>query len=103
MIELAANQIYDRITKLINDRRKRLGIKGGANIEEPIRDYNSFDLDNNGDLNFKYKNRVINLGNINEGLKTPSAIIKELGVTRLKLMGFRNITEEDIRMPGRRL
>ena len=25
--ELVANQIYDKITKLINDRRKRLGIK----------------------------------------------------------------------------
>ena len=26
-IELVENQIYDKITKLINDRRKRLGIK----------------------------------------------------------------------------
>ena len=31
-IELIANQIYDKITKMINDKRKRLGIKGGANI-----------------------------------------------------------------------
>ena len=38
-IELVANQIYDKITKLINDRRKRLGIKVGAKIVEPIRDY----------------------------------------------------------------
>ena len=36
-IELVANQIYDKITKLFNERRKRLGIKGGANIVEPIR------------------------------------------------------------------
>ena len=77
-------------------------ITSGANIEEPIRDYNSFAPDNNGNLNFKYKNRVINLGNINEGLKTPSAIIKELGVTGLKLMGFRNITDEDINPYRRR-
>ena len=29
-IELIANQMYDKITKLFNDRRKILGIKGGA-------------------------------------------------------------------------
>ena len=67
------------------------------NIEKPIRDHNGFDLDDNGNLIFTYKNKVINLGNINEGLKTPSTIIKELGVNRLKLMGFRNITDEDVK------
>ena len=46
--ELVANQIYDRITKLFNERRKRFGIKGDANIVEPIRDYDSFDMDENG-------------------------------------------------------
>ena len=96
-IELVANQIYDRITTVINDRRKRLSTKGGANLEEPtVRDYNSFNLDDNGNLNFTYKNKVINLDNINEDLKTPSAIIKELGVNRLKLLGFRNKTDEDV-------
>ena len=39
MIELVANQIYDKIAKIINDRRKRLGIKGGAIIVDPIRNY----------------------------------------------------------------
>ena len=97
MIELVGNQICDRITKLINGRRKRSGIKGGANIEEPIVNYDSFDPDDNGNLIFTYKNKVINLGNINEGLKRPSIIIKELGVNRLKLMGFSEITDEDIR------
>ena len=29
-IELMSNKMYDKITKLFNDRRKRLGIKGGA-------------------------------------------------------------------------
>ena len=81
-IELVASQMYDRITKLINDRSKRLGIKGGANIEEPIRDHNSVDLDDNGNLNFTYKNKVINLGNIKEGLKIPSTIIKEQEILR---------------------
>ena len=40
-IELVANQKYGKIAKLVNERRKRLGIKGGANIVEPIRDYDS--------------------------------------------------------------
>ena len=30
IIELVSNQIYDKITKLINDRINRLGINGGA-------------------------------------------------------------------------
>ena len=95
-IELVANQIYDRITKLINDRRKRLGIKKGANIEEPIVNYDSFDLDDNGNLTFVRKNEVLDLGNINEALNSPSKMIRTLGVNRLKSMGFRNITDEDI-------
>ena len=33
MIELVANKIYDKMTKLFNERRKRLGVKGGANID----------------------------------------------------------------------
>ena len=41
-IELISNQIYDKLTKLFNDRRKRLGIKGGMPIAEPIRDYSKF-------------------------------------------------------------
>ena len=54
-IELVANQMYDKITKLlINERRKRLGIKGSAKIVEPIRNYDSFNLDDNGNLKFKY-------------------------------------------------
>ena len=63
-IELVANQIYDKITKLYNDTRKTLGIKEGASLEEPIRIYQNFDLDNNGKLTFTNKNKVINFGNI---------------------------------------
>ena len=73
-----------------------MGIKGGANVVEPVRDYDSFDIDNNGNLTFVCKNEVIGLGNINEGLDSPSKMIKKLGVNRLRLMGFRNITDEDI-------
>ena len=88
-IELIANQIYHKITKLFNERRKRLGIKGGVDIVEPIRDYDSFDIDDNGNLTFVHKNEVMGVGNINEGLDSPSKMIKKLGVNRLRLMGFR--------------
>ena len=63
---------------------------------EPIRDYDSFDKDDDGNLTFVRKNEVIGLGNINEGLDLPSKLIKKLGVNRLRLMGFRNITYENI-------
>ena len=88
--------MYDKIAELFNERRKRLGIKGGANIEEPIVNHESFDLDDNGNLTFVRKNEVIDLGNINAGLNSPSKIIKKLGVKRLRLMGFSNVTDEDI-------
>ena len=94
--ELVANQICDKITKLINDRRKRLGIKGGAKIVDNIRNYDSFNPDDNGNLIFIRKNEVINLGNVSEGLNSPSKMINKLGVNRLKSMGFMNLTDEDI-------
>ena len=55
----------------------------------------NFDTDDNGKLTFTYKNKVINFGNINEALISASRIT-ESGVNRLKLMGFTNITDEDI-------
>ena len=39
--KLVANQIYDKIITLINKRKERLDIKGGAKIMEPIRNYDS--------------------------------------------------------------
>ena len=95
-IKLVANETYDKITNLFNNTRKRSGIKGGSNIWEPIRNYDSFDPDDNGNLTFVHLNEVIGLGIINEGLDSPSKMIKKLGVNRLTLMGFRNITNEDI-------
>ena len=95
-IELIANEIYDKLTKLFNDRRKRIDIKGGIPINEPIRDYSKFKLKNDGTLSYKYKRTVINPGNIDKGLKSLSEISK-LGVNRLRLMGFTSITYEDIR------
>ena len=75
-IELVANQMYDEMTMLINDRRKPLGKKGGTKIVEPIRNSDSFDLDDNGNLTFVRKNEVLDLGNISEGLNSPSKMIK---------------------------
>ena len=94
-IELIANEIYDKLTKLFNDRRKRLGIKGGKPIVDPIRDYSKFKLKTDGTLSYKYKKSVIYLGNIDKGLKSLTEISK-LGVNKLRLMGFTNITYEDI-------
>ena len=53
MIQLLADQIHDKMTKLFNDMRKRLGINGDANIEEPAINYNDFNQDNNGNLKIK--------------------------------------------------
>ena len=94
-IELIANEIYDKLTKLFNNRRKRLGIKGGTSIVGPIRDYSKFKLKTDGTFSYKYKKTVIYLGNIDKGLKSLTEISK-LGVNRLRTMGFTNITYEDI-------
>ena len=67
-IELIANGIYDKLTTLFNNSRKRFGIKGGEPIE-PIRNYDDFKLLDDGELTFVYKRTVIYLGNINEGIE----------------------------------
>ena len=54
-IELIANEIYDKLTKSFNDRRKSFGIKGGTPIADPIRDYSKFKLKADGTLSYKYK------------------------------------------------
>ena len=95
-IELAANQIYDRLTIFFNNDRKRFGIQGGEPIIEPIREYDYFKLTKNGKLSYKYKKTVIDFGNINDRLKSPWEI-RRLGVAKLRLMGFRTITDEDVK------
>ena len=94
-IELAANQIYDKLTIFFNNDRKRFGIQGGKPITEPVREYRNFKLTKNGKLSYKYKRTVIDFGNINDRLKAPWEI-RRLGVTKLRLMGFSNLTYEDI-------
>ena len=100
-IELVANQIYDRLTNFFNNDRKRFGIQGGEPIIEPIREYQNFKLTKNGKLSYKYKRTVIDFGNINNRLKAPWEI-RRLGVAKLRLMGFRTITYEDINPYDRR-
>ena len=94
-IELVANQIYDKLTILFNNDRKRFGIQGGGPIIEPMREYENFKLTKNGKLSYKNKRTVIDFGNINDRLKTPWEI-RRLGVAKLRLMGFTSITDEDI-------
>ena len=93
-IGLVANQIYDRLTIFFDNDRKRFGIQGGKPIIDPMREYRNFKLTKNGKLSYVYKRTVIDLGNINNRLKAPWEICK-LGVSKLKLMGFTNITDED--------
>ena len=100
-IELVANQIYDRLTIFFNNDRKRFGIQGGEPIIEPIREYRNFKLTKNGKLSYVYKRTVIDFGNINDRLKAPWEI-RKLGVTKLRLIGFRNLTYEDINPYDRR-
>ena len=94
-IELAANQIYDRLTIFLNNDRKKFDIRKGEPIIDPIREYRNFKLSDDGELTYIYKGMVINLGNINNKLKA-SWEIRKLGVSKLKLMSFTNITYEDI-------
>ena len=94
-IELVANQIYDKLTIFFNNDRKRFAIQGGKPIIEPIREYDYFRLTNNGKLSYKYNKTVIDFGNINNRLKAPWET-RRLGVAKLRLMGFRTITDEDI-------
>ena len=98
---MVANQIYDRLTIFFNKDRKRFGIQGGKPIIDPIREYRNFKLTKNGKLSYKYKRTVIDLGNINEGLKAPWEI-RRLGVAKLRLMGFSNLTYENINPYDRR-
>ena len=60
-----------------------------------MREYQNFKLIKNGKLSYVYKRTVIDLGNSNNRLKAPWEI-RKLGVSKLRLIGFRDITYEDI-------
>ena len=92
--ELVANQTYDKLATMFNKARERLGIENGTLIEKPSIRYNSFKLADDGSLTFVYKRTVIDLGNINERIKSPSEL-RRLSIAKLKAMGFTDITDED--------
>ena len=94
-IELIANQIYGKITILFNNTRKRLSIHKGEPMVDPIRNYDNFKLADDAELTYVYKRTVIHLGNIDEGLKSPWEI-RKLGAKKFRLIGFMNITDEDV-------
>ena len=98
---MAANQIYDKLTIFFNNDRKRFGIQEGKPIIDPIREYRNFKLTKNGKLSYVYKKTVIDFGNINNRLKAPWEI-RKLGVAKLRLISFRDITYEDINPYDRR-
>ena len=68
--ELVADQIYDKLTILLNNTRKKFDIKKGIPID-PIRNYDNFKLEDYGALTYIYKRMVIDLGNINGRLIPP--------------------------------
>ena len=94
-ILLNANQIYDKIITMFNNDRKRFGIQKGVSVLNPIRENDNFKLADDGKITFVDKRTVIDLGNINGRLKS-SWEIRKLGVTKLRLMGFTSITDEDV-------
>ena len=93
--ELVANQTYDRLTIFFNNDRKKFEIQGGKPIIDPMREYRNFKLTKNGKLSYVYKRTAIDIGNINNRLKAPWEI-RKLGVSKLRLLGFRDLTYEDI-------
>ena len=94
--ELVADQIYDKITILLNNTRKKFNIQKGRPID-PIRNYDNFKLSDDGVLTYIYKRTVIELGNISERLIPPWEM-RRLGVTKLKSMDILDITDEDINL-----
>ena len=92
--ELVADQIYDKLTIILKNTRKKFDIQKGRPID-PIRNYDNFKLTDDGTLTYVHKRMIIDLGNINERLIQPWEI-RKLGVNNLKLIGFTNIRDEDI-------
>ena len=92
--ELVVNEMYDKLTILLNNTREKFGIQKGRPVD-PLRKCDNFKLLDDGELTYVYKRTVIDLGNINERLKAPWEI-RKLGVAKLRSMGFTNITDEDV-------
>ena len=93
-IELVANQMYNKLTILLNNTRKKFDIQKGRHIDS-IRKYSNFKLADDGTLSYICRRTVICLGNINDRLIPPWEI-RRLGVTKLESMGFIGIMDEDV-------
>ena len=52
-IELVANQIYNKLTILFNNTRKRFGVQESEPILEPLRNYDNFKLADDGKISKK--------------------------------------------------
>ena len=97
-IQLVADEIYDKMINLFYDTREKFKTEDKITVEPQ---YKTFNLDDNGNLTFKYKdkgkNKFIKFGNINNCL-IPLSEIRRLGVNNrlIRLMGFRGITYKDI-------
>ena len=51
--ELVANEMYNKLTILLNDTRKKFGMQKGRPID-PLRRYDNFKLSDNGELTYVY-------------------------------------------------
>ena len=49
--ELVANEMYDKLTILLNNTREKFGIQKGRPID-PLRKYNNFELSDDGELTY---------------------------------------------------
>ena len=56
--ELVADQIYDKLTILFNNTRKKFGIQKGRQIVDLIRRYDNFKPADDGALTYIYKRTV---------------------------------------------
>ena len=56
--EFVADQIYDKLTILFNNTRKKFGIQKGRQIVDPIRRYDNFKLADDEALTYIYKRTV---------------------------------------------
>ena len=63
--ELVANEMYDKLTILLNDTRKKFGTQKDRPID-PLRKYDNFKLSDDGELTYVYKRTAIDLGNMRD-------------------------------------
>ena len=75
--------------------QKKIRYEKRYTYNRTYQNYNNVELEDNGELSYVSKRTVIDFGNINERLKSPWEI-RKLGVSKMRSMGFTNMTNEDI-------